>query len=516
MGKKAATKKAKKSNDTETTEAAEHDLLTMPEAIDRLKTTRATFYRWLKAGRIQGVKVGRQWRFDREQIDRFLSGEEPGIDLTGNIGPLHAQLNERYRELTGRDFETAGDVCDTVALMMHLAVWMRASDIHISPRMHADPTTPSETEVEQASVRFRVDGVLHPVATFDLRLLPVIISRWKILAKCDVRERALPQDGRITVRIGSGDLPERPLDIRVNFLPAALGECLTARLLDREAVNISLEKLGYEGPDLDTLRRGLSSPNGFILVTGPTGCGKTTTLYACLSEIVSPELKVMSVEDPVEYLIPGVVQTALRPEVGLTFPTVIRAMLRSDPDAALVGEIRDVDTLHLCFQMALTGHLVLSTLHTPSAAAGLERMVNVGSEPYLVGATVRLVMAQRLVRKMCGECSQPSPPEDEQVDRARELLKGSGMSWSDMAGGFREAAGCSKCAQTGYHGRMGLVEILEMSPEIDRALRHGLAADELQAIAVGQGMTTMAADGIRKAADGKTTLEEVLRVLALR
>ena len=512
MAKKTGTKTAKKRKSAE----PEHDLLTMPEAIDRLKTTRATFYRWLKDGKIQGVKVGRQWRFAREQIDRFLSGEEPGIDLSGNIGPLHAQLNERYRELTGGDFETAGDVCDAVSLMMHLAAWMRASGIHISPRMHADPTTPSETEVEQASVRFRVDGVLHPVATFDLRLLPVIISRWKILAKCDVRECILPQDGRITVRVGSDDSPERPLDIRVSFLPAALGECLTARLLDREAVNISLDRLGFEGPDLDKLRRGLSAPNGFILVTGPTGCGKTTTLYACLNEIVNAELKVMSVEDPVEYLIPGVVQTPIRSDVGLTFPVAIRSMLRSDPDAVLVGEIRDLDTLQACFQMSLSGHLVLSTLHTPTAAAGLERMVNVGSEPYLVGATARLVMAQRLVRRLCAECGEPSPPEGDQVDRAHEMLHASGAKWSDFGGGFRKAVGCPQCGHTGYHGRMALVEVLEMSPEIDRAVRHGLAADELQAIAVGQGMTTMAADGIRKAVEGVTTLEEVLRVLALR
>jgi len=516
MSKKTAAKKTKKGKSAETTEADQHDLLTMPEAIDRLKTTRATFYRWLKAGKIQGVKVGRQWRFAREQIERFLSGEEPGIDLSTDLGALHAQLNGRYRELTGRDFAAAGDVCDTVDLTMHLAVWMRASDIHISPRMHADPAASSDGEVEQAAIRFRVDGVLQPIATFDLRFLPAVIARWKILAMCDVRECILPQDGRITIRIGSGDLPERLLDIRVNFLPAALGECLTARLLDREAVNISLDRLGFEGSDLEKLHRGLSAPNGFVLVAGPTGCGKTTTLYACLNEIVSPHMKVMSVEDPVEYLIPGVVQTALRPDVGLIFPAVIRSMLRSDPDAVLVGEIRDVDTLHLCFQMALTGHLVLSTLHVASAAAGLERMVNVGSEPYLVGATVRLVMAQRLVRKLCGECSQPSAPEDDQVDRARKLLKGSGVDWSDLAGGFHKAVGCAKCAQTGYHGRMGLVEILEMSPEIDRARRHGLAADELQAIAVGQGMTTMAADGVRKAAEARTSLEEVMRVLALR
>jgi general secretion pathway protein E len=493
---------------------AEHDLLTMPEAIKRLKTTRATFYRWLKAGKIQGVKVGRQWRFAREQIERFLRGEESAIDLTADLGPLQDQLDDRYRELTGRSFKGGRNVDTIVLLMIHLGAHMRASDIHITPQVDPAPQGSSDARTPCASVRLRVDGVLQTVATFDIRALPIVIDRWKSMAQCDVREHVRPQDGRITISIDLDDLASRSLDIRTTFLPAAMGEFLTARLLDRETVKLEMDKLGLCEGDLTRLRRSLTAPNGFILVTGPTGSGKTTTLYTCLNELAGPERKIVTVEDPVEYLIPGAVQIPVHPEGGRSFPVALRSALRSDPDVILAGEIRDLETLNCCFQLTLTGHLVLSTLHTRTATEGLERMINVGAEAFLVGATVRLAIAQRLVRRLCPECSQPYSPEGELLDRARDLLRADGLqSPPPPDGDFRKAVGCPNCARTGYRGRMTVVEMLEMTPVIDSALRNGVGGDELRAVAIGQGMTTMAADGVRKAAEGKTTLEEILRVL---
>jgi type IV pilus assembly protein PilB len=306
------------------------------------------------------------------------------------------------------------------------------------------------------------------------------------------------------------------VDLRVCFIPSVLGESVTLRILARNQVILGLEELQYAPHDFARIQRALSHPWGLIVCAGPTGCGKTTLLYSCLNRVTGPATKVMSIEDPVEFVLPQVVQIPLNSRAGLTFSVAMRSILRSDPDVIMVGEIRDVETLNISFQAALTGHLVLTTLHTPDAASTLIRMVNIGSPEFLVTDATRLIIAQRLVRRVCPECSVAQKPTGEQLERARARATAGGLVWEKMPAKFRSARGCAKCVQLGYRGRTVVAEVLEVTPEIAASLRRGAGAEELTAIAVRQGMTSMGADAIRRAGNGDTTLEEALRVTGSR
>jgi len=389
-----------------------------------------------------------------------------------------------------------------------LGIAMRASDVHISP--HIAPDGPGGI----ATLRYRVDGVLHRVATIDLRLLPAIVEQWKRTAACDVHEKHKPQDGRILVkpRKPIGDRNIDLLDLRVSFLPASLGEAVTLRILDRAAVSLKLDRIDYAPRDRERLLKAIGSPWGVVLITGPTGSGKTTVLYACLNELDHEKAKIMSVEDPVEFYLPGVIQVAVNEREGMSFERAVRAMLRSDPDVLLVGEIRNRDALYAVVQSALTGHLVFTTLHANTAAKALTRMVDIGADPFVVADATKLVMSQRLVRLLCKHCSIAAEPEAKQLELAAELARSSGLGWPLAAPQWKKAVGCDKCGHTGYGGRTVAAEMLEMTPEIGKALREGATPDVLEHIAVKQGMTTLAADGIRRAAAGQTTLDEVIRV----
>ncbi len=478
------------------------ELLDMSEAVEMLKTTRPTFYRWLRAGRIKGMKVGRQWRFYRSDIERFLQGREPKVALPTDIGPLVEAFAARLAELGGEDpsGEDADPVERAVKLIIVIALRMSATDISIEPFE------------DGAHVRCRVDGVLHTVARFDGRLLPAVVECFKRMASCDVLQKRLPQDGRILL-----SLPERDgdVDLRVNFLPAYLGESVTARMLARLEVVLSLDRVGHSPGDHEKLLRALHAPWGLSVLSGPTGSGKTTVLYSCLNHLVSPERKIVSIEEPIEYLLPGVTQVQILQNEGLTFERALRACLRSAPNVIMVGEIRNFETLMLCLQASLTGHLVLTTLHTDSAANTLKRMVDMGAPPFVVAEATRLVSFQRLVRLLCRDCSRPAKPPEHLLGRAEGLCREGGIAWDGLGEGFRRPVGCRKCSQTGYRGRTVVAELLEVTPEIGTALREGASLSQLQAIAVGQGMTTQAADGIRRAAEGQTTLQEVFNVLAI-
>jgi general secretion pathway protein E len=369
------------------------------------------------------------------------------------------------------------------------AVHSRASDIHIEPY---------EQEVK---VRFRVDGVLRNVLTLPRRQVGPLLSRLKIMANLNIAEHRLPQDGQS--RVSTGD---ELVDIRVSVIPTAGGERVVLRLLDKGRGELKLEEIGF-GPELlKTFRSLIGISHGIILITGPTGSGKTTTLYGALNELNCQEHNILTVEDPVEYQLPGIGQMQVRPKIDLTFANCLRHILRQDPDVIMIGEIRDRETAEIAIQASLTGHLVLSTLHTNDSASAVTRLIDMGIEPYLISSTVVGVMAQRLVRMICPACKQPYKPQDGMV------------SWNELQGlakGFvrlHKGAGCEKCLQTGYMGRTGIFELLLVDDQIRDLVVRRQGSHIVERAAVERGMATLRQDGLRKALAGTTTLEEVYRV----
>ena len=476
-------------------------VLTMEEVIAMLKTTRPTFYRWLREGKIKAFKAGRQWRFERQDIERFLKGDQPRVDAPVSALPLvqhlRAQLEALGQKIDGP--ETSQDpISAVVNLMILLGCGQGATDIHIEPQY--------DGQAGSLLLRNRIDGVLHVIARADARLLPAIAERFKNLAALNLAEKRVPQDGRITLKIGG-----KVLDIRVACVPAALGESITLRLLPQVPLDLDLGKPQYAPRDLKLLREAIHAPYGLVVCTGPTGSGKTTTLYSCLTELAGPEVKCMTIEDPVEYLIPYATQVQLNEQAGLNCSRALRALLRSAPNVIVVGEIRDLETLELTIQAAATGHMVLTTLHAEDCAAALVRMVEIGAAPFLVGDVTRLIVSQRLVRVLCPHCSRPVQlTADEQAMLAQAPAWG--LAMDTFPRDFRQPVGCAQCGQTGYKGRIVIAETLGMTPKIARALRDHATADELRRLTVAEGMTTMEADGVRKAAAGITTLREVQRV----
>ena len=501
-GKRGAPVKAAAAATPGGTREPGRELVDMAGAIAMLKTTRPTFYRWLRSGKLRGMKVGRQWRFHRSDVERFLQGEGPLVDLAGDLTPLLTALRRHLPDGAGPDPASTPDREDlqAVMLMIAAAAHMRASDLHIEP--HTDAAGERVTRV-----RCRVDGVLHILAEFDIRLLRPIVERWKIMGGCNIHETRLPQDGRIVVRVQG-----RQLDLRVSFVPVGTGEAVTVRFLDSSVARLSLDRIEFAARDKERLLRFLAENWGLLVVSGPTGSGKTTVLYSCLMHCVRPEIKAMSVEDPVEYILPGVTQVQLRSADGLNFPAALRAVLRSDPDVILIGELRDNESLMIAQQCALTGHLVMTSMHAGDAAAALQRMVDMGSAPFLVADATRLVQSQRLVRNLCKACSRPCRPSPDLLARAGELAHAGGLNWNELPTDYREAVGCPECRTTGYRGRTVIVENLAVTPAIRAAICRNAPVEELRALAVKEGMTTFVADGIRRAAEGQTTLEEVLRV----
>ena len=369
------------------------------------------------------------------------------------------------------------------------AVRRRASDIHLEPLER------------RFRVRYRIDGVLAEGESPPQRLQLAVVARVKLMAGISIAEKRVPQDGRIQLAVDG-----RPLDLRVSSLPTAHGESVVLRLLDKEGLRPGLPELGLEGADERAFARLLASPDGIVLVTGPTGSGKTTTLYACLHHLNTADRKIVTVEDPVEYQLTGINQVPVRPEVGMTFASALRAMLRQAPNIVMVGEIRDAETADIAINASLTGHLVFSTLHTNDAPGAVTRLIDIGAKPFLVAASLRAAVAQRLVRRVCRACAVAHAPSASE-------LQGLGVPPGELAAAqFRRGAGCAECAGTGYRGRLGIFELFLITDEI-RALIHGNAgATRLRACARAQGMRTMREDGVRKVLAGLTTIEEVLAV----
>ena len=384
-----------------------------------------------------------------------------------------------------RDLASEAPVIRFVNLLISRAVEQRASDIHIEP---------FENELK---VRYRIDGVLHDVEAPARRLQAAIVSRIKIMAKLNIAERRLPQDGRIKLR-----LMGREIDLRVSTLPTLYGESVVLRILDRSSIVVNLDSLGFPEDTLTQFNRLITKPYGMILVTGPTGSGKTTTLYGALDKINSPDKKIITIEDPVEYQLFGVNQIHVKPQIGLTFANGLRSIVRQDPDVIMVGEIRDAETAEIAIQAALTGHLVFSTLHTNDAAGAVSRLLEMGVEDYLLASSLLGVLAQRLVRRMCTKCRRPA-------EMAAEVLRDIG---GDGGTQVFEGQGCEDCTHTGYRGRLGIFELLPVNEVIRPLILERSSAGTIKDAAVQRGMRTLREDGWHKVRTGVTTVAEVVRV----
>lgn len=429
------------------------------------------------------------YSFPNKSLMRYLARAQDIDNLLGLVRQERAVTN-----LFNDDSQTLkslieeAPVVELVNNLLAQAVDSGASDIHVEP------------EENRFTVRMRVDGVLHTRMVQPYERYPAIGSRLKLIAGLDIAEKRLPQDGRITLRLSGKDM-----DIRVSTAPGVFGESIVMRLLPKNRGSLSLEGLGFEHDHIEMLKQWLAYPNGIVLVTGPTGSGKSTTLYAALEGMRDGSSKIITVEDPVEYQMPGVTQIQAHAEIGYTFSRALRAILRQDPDTIMIGEIRDLDTAQIAIQSALTGHLVLSTLHTNDAASAFTRLVDMGLEPFLVAASVRGVQAQRLVRKLCEYCAQ--------VDSAPVLPAAwLSMGHDSVGATWMRPCGCAYCHQTGYRGRMGIYELVPLSGSLQQLVNKQASLREMKELIKSEGHRGLLEDGLIKASKGLTSIEEVMRV----
>ena len=421
---------------------------------------------------------------ETESVDSMLQEfTDTAIDFAEDTGPGGKSGTTVTLE------EGDAPVIKLVHLIIQEAVTMRASDIHIEPF------------ADRVRIRYRIDGVLMERDSAPRRLLGAIVSRLKIMGSIDIAEKRRPQDGRIKILVAGKDI-----DLRVSILPTTHGQSVVMRILDRDNIKVGIQDLGFADDDFARFKTMVKRPNGILLVTGPTGSGKTTTLYAALNELNRPDVKIITAEDPVEYYLPGVNQCEVKAKIGMTFARIIRAMLRQNPNILLVGEIRDLETAETAIQASLTGHLVFSTLHTNDAPSAITRLVDIGIQPFLVASSVLAIMAQRLVRKVCPKCKvRYEPPA--------HILAGLGLR-PELAkkANFMKGKGCNNCNKKGYRGRMGIFELMTLTTQIREMTFKGESTQVIRRLARKQGMRTLFEDGIIKAIKGQTTLDEVLRI----
>jgi type IV pilus assembly protein PilB len=414
------------------------------------------------------------------------------LDTAADLSGMDVDTDIEMQNL--RDVEAAAEEAPVVRLVNMLitrATVDRASDIHIEP-----------TE-KDLRIRFRIDGVLHEVMRTPRSIMNAVVSRLKIMSEIDIAERRRPQDGRINLRAAG-----RQIDLRVSTLPTIYGEKVVMRILDTSTATLGLPELGFLPDTLSRYAQSYNRPYGTILVTGPTGSGKTTTLYGTLNAINRPELNIITVEDPVEYRLPGINQVQVNKKAGLTFANALRSFLRQDPDVMLVGEIRDLETATIAIESALTGHLVLSTLHTNDAPTSISRLVEMGVEPFLVGSALDAVLAQRLARRLCKECKEPYQPSRAALEELEWPFEELGDEPS-----LHRAKGCGSCSNTGFRGRLALHELMTVTEEIERLTADHSTTEAIRHMAIDQGMRPLRIDGLHKVAAGLTSIEEILRVV---
>ncbi|ALG67265.1 GspE/PulE family protein [Beggiatoa leptomitoformis] len=391
-----------------------------------------------------------------------------------------------------RELAEGAPVVEFVSNMFSQAIDRRASDVHVEPEEHT------------FFVRYRVDGVLYEHLNLPKERFNAIASRIKLISGLDIAERRLPQDGRLNTRVSGQEL-----DIRVSCLPGVHGESIVMRLLPKERQTSRLDRLGFATDHLQLFKQWIGEPHGIILVTGPTGSGKSTTLYAALDEVNDRSQKIITVEDPVEYQLKGVTQVQAHSDIGYTFASALRAILRQDPDIIMIGEIRDRETAEIAIQASLTGHMVLSTLHTNDAVSAFTRLVDMGVEPFLVATSLRAVQAQRLVRRLCSHCAKPTKPLMAVLERLNEIIP---PYLATQSANWLEAVGCTHCQGTGYQGRVGIYELVYITPELQTLVLNRAPVSELRRLASRQGFRNLREDGWLKAYQGMTSIEEVLRV----
>ena len=425
-----------------------------------------------------------------EYIGKFYGQETQNINrIIEDMGTGELEFLAEEEEDIGhlKDLASEAPIIKLVNMVINRAVESRASDIHIEP---------FEDELK---VRYRIDGVLHEIESLPKKLQAAILSRLKIMSKLNIAEKRLPQDGRIKLKVA-----EKDIELRVSTIPVLYGEDVVMRILQKEGITIDLNLLGFSEQTLQTFNQLIKKPNGIVLVTGPTGSGKTTTLYGALDKINTPDKKIVTVEDPIEYQLKGINQIQMKPQIGLNFANTLRHIVRHDPDIIMIGEIRDLETADIAIQSALTGHLVFSTLHTNDAPSAVTRLLDMGVESFLLSSTVRGVLAQRLVRVICPACKvvDPAPTVQEELVHLRmgnikTLYKGTG---------------CEQCAYTGFYGRIGIFELFLVDDHIRRMILNNEDAQKMREVARQNGMKTLLEDGLEKVRDTHTTLNEVLRV----
>ncbi|MDP9068806.1 MAG: type II secretion system ATPase GspE [Actinomycetota bacterium] len=424
-------------------------------------------------------------------INRHYRLDSAAESLAEEAAEAAGPEQQTLEEMAGESADDA-PIIKLVNLLITQAVNDRASDIHIEP---------GERNLR---VRYRIDGVLHEVMSPPKSVQNGITSRLKIMADINIAERRIPQDGRIGLKVSN-----KAIDIRVATLPTVYGEKIVMRLLDKSSVLLELQDLGFQPENFQRYQESYKKPYGMILVTGPTGSGKSTTLYATLNILNQSHVNVITVEDPVEYRLPGINQVQVNPKAGLTFASALRSILRSDPDIVLIGEIRDRETAQIAVEAALTGHLVLSTLHTNDSASAMTRLTEMGIEPFLVSSALDSVLAQRLARKLCERCKEPYVPTEEELLRAKFPFD---PDTEELPKLYRPV-GCTSCGKTGYKGRMAVHEVMSVTEEIERATVERASADEISKIATSQGMAFLRDDGMEKVRQGLTSIEEIMRVI---
>jgi type IV pilus assembly protein PilB len=428
----------------------------------------------------------------KASIDKFYDSSESLADIMGSMDEAeNVQIEEESEEIDIGDLKKISEdapVVKLVNLIMNEAIKRKASDIHFEPYEKI------------FRVRFRIDGVLQEFMKPPMKLKNAILSRAKILAKLDIAERRLPQDGRIKGKFGKNEM-----DFRVSVLPTLYGEKVVMRLLDKSNLQLDMTKLGFEEKPLQEFKDAIHKPFGMVLVTGPTGSGKTTTLYSALSELNQISDNISTAEDPVEFNLMGINQVQMHEEIGLTFASSLRSFLRQDPDIIMVGEVRDFETAEIAIKAALTGHLVLSTLHTNDAPSTINRLLNMGIEPFLVASSVNLIAAQRLARKICEFCKQP-------LETSQQMLLNLGVPPDDIAGfTCYKGTGCARCSNTGYKGRVALYEVMPIRDEIRELILQGASAMEIKRESMRLGMKSLRQSALTKLKEGTTTVEEVLK-----